>query len=138
VAPPDPRKQLLLPANPKVYPATSQKRFHSFGESGHFTSACSAMIYRDELLFGGGDQQHSFTCEPFHNLVHHAVLSEDGVSFHAERAPEEQQSEFFTSEDRWCRPVMAKTGPDGALWVVDMYRYMIEHPQWLPKEGQEE
>jgi len=33
---------------------------------------------------------------------------------------------------------MARTGPDGALWVVDMYRYMIEHPQWLPKEGQDE
>ncbi len=141
VAPPDPRKQLLLPANPKVYPATSQKRFHSFEQSGHFTSACSAMIYRDELLFGDGggeDIQHSFTCEPFHNLVHHAVLSHDGVSFHAQRAQEEQQSEFFTSADRWCRPVMARTGPDGALWVVDMYRYMIEHPQWLPKEGQEE
>ncbi len=138
IAPPDPRKQLLLPANPKVYPATSEKRFHSFEQSGHFTSACSAMIYRDELLFGGGETQHSFTCEPFHNLVHHAVLRDDGVSFHAERAQEEQQSEFFASEDRWCRPVMARTGPDGALWIVDMYRYMIEHPQWLPKEGQEE
>lgn len=137
-APPDPRKQLLLPANPKVYPATSEKRFHSFEESGHFTSACSAMIYRDELLFGRGENQHAFTCEPFHNLVHHAVLRDDGVSFHAERAPEEQQSEFFTSEDRWCRPVMAQTGPDGALWIVDMYRYMIEHPQWLPEEGREE
>ncbi|MBI2477719.1 MAG: HEAT repeat domain-containing protein, partial [Planctomycetia bacterium] len=138
VAPPDPRKQLLLPANPKVYPVTSEKRFHSFEQSGHFTSACSAMIYRDELLFGGGETQHSFTCEPFHNLVHHAVLRDDGVSFHAERAQEEQQSELFASEDRWCRPVMARTGPDGALWVVDMYRYMIEHPQWLPKEGQDE
>lgn len=138
IAPPDPRKQLLLPANPKVYPVTSEKRFHSFEQSGHFTSACSAMIYRDELLFGGGETQHSFTCEPFHNLVHHAVLRDDGVSFHAERAKEEQQSEFFASADRWCRPVMARTGPDGTLWIVDMYRYMIEHPQWLPKAGQEE
>ncbi len=33
------------------------------------------------------------------------------------------------------RPVMARTGPDGALWIVDMYRYMIEHPDWLPAEG---
>jgi len=30
---------------------------------------------------------------------------------------------------------MTRTGPDGALWVVDMYRYMIEHPDWLPAEG---
>jgi putative heme-binding domain-containing protein len=33
---------------------------------------------------------------------------------------------------------MVRTGPDGALWIVDMYRYMIEHPHWLPKEGQDE
>ena len=33
---------------------------------------------------------------------------------------------------------MARTGPDGALWVVDMYRYMIEHPDWLPPEGKKE
>lgn len=34
---------------------------------------------------------------------------------------------------------MVRTGPDsGQLWIVDMYRYMIEHPQWLPKEGQDE
>ncbi len=33
---------------------------------------------------------------------------------------------------------MARTGPDGALWIVDMYRYMIEHPDWLPPEGRDE
>jgi hypothetical protein len=33
---------------------------------------------------------------------------------------------------------MVRTGPDGALWVADMYRYMIEHPQWLPQNGKEE
>ena len=27
-----------------------------------------------------------------------------------------------------------RTGPDGCLWVVDMYRYVIEHPQWIPPE----
>ena len=33
---------------------------------------------------------------------------------------------------------MVRTGPDGALWVVDMYRYMIEHPEWLPQNGKDE
>jgi putative heme-binding domain-containing protein len=46
--------------------------------------------------------------------------------------------DFFASKDRWSRPVIARTGPDGALWVADMYRYMIEHPQFLPKEGKDE
>ncbi len=139
-APPDPRKQLLVPGNPKVYPAKSpQKRFHSFEQSGRFTSACSAMIYRDELLFPRTDAtQHAFTCEPFHNLVQHNIIVEDGVSFTSHRDPAEPDTDFFASKDRWCRPVMAQTGPDGALWIVDMYRYMIEHPQWLTPEGREE
>jgi hypothetical protein len=96
------------------------------------------MIYRDDLLLPRDEVMHGFTCEPFHNLVHHAVVKSDGVSFSASRAPAEASREFFASTDRWCRPVLTRTGPDGALWVVDMYRYMIEHPQWLPPEGREE
>ncbi|MCE9554641.1 MAG: c-type cytochrome [Planctomycetes bacterium] len=138
-ASPDPRRQLTEEANPKVYPISHvQKRYHNFQQSGRFTSACSAMIYRDELLFPRGPNQHSFTCEPVHNLVHHRVLTEDGVSFTAARPKEESQREFLASSDPWCRPVMARTGPDGALWIVDMYRYVIEHPEWLPPDGQKE
>jgi len=212
-APPDPRN-LMTPSNPPVYAAAqAEKRFHSFEQSGRYTSACSGMVYLDELLFGaesrsclpgrtsaddaplpakanaqGADQphaslgrdevaksfpaertyqtqsfpaertyqtqsfpaertymsglaiQHAFTCEPFSNLVQHNLLIDDGVSFRLERDPAEAdaKTDFFASEDRWCRPVMVRTGPDGALWIVDMYRYMIEHPQWLPKEGQDE
>ncbi len=138
-APPDPRNQLILPRNPKVYPAKSpQKRFHNFQQSGRFTSACSAMIYRDQLLFHEKNVQHGFTCEPFHNLVQHFLVKNDGTTFQANRSPDEPKLDFFASKDRWCRPVMATTGPDGALWIVDMYRYMIEHPQWLTPEGKEE
>ena len=139
-APPDPKKPVVTPVNPRVYPAKSpQKRFHSFRQSGRFTSACSGMVYRDDLLFRRVDgEQHAFTCEPFHNLVQHNVIFRDGVSFRFRRDPAEANYDFFASRDRWCRPVMARTGPDGALWVVDMYRYMIEHPQWLPAHGQDE
>ncbi|MEO2048449.1 MAG: PVC-type heme-binding CxxCH protein [Pirellulales bacterium] len=139
VAPPEPRRQLILPRNPKVYPAKEpQKRFHSFRQSGRFTSACSAMIYRDQRLFTDSNKQHGFTCEPFHNLVQHFAVQNEGVSFIAERSPAEAKFDFFASTDRWCRPVMATTGPDGALWIADMYRYMIEHPQWLTLAGREE
>lgn len=136
-AAPDPRRQ-LRPQNPPVFQATpAQKRFHSFHQSGRFTSACSPSINRDEILFSDG-QIHAFTCEPFHNLVQHMILRRDGCSFTATRAEADGALDFFASEDRWSRPVMARTGPDGALWVVDMYRYMIEHPDWLLKEGQTE
>jgi len=140
IAAPDPTKQVVTPLPPKVFPASSpEKRFHSFNEAGHFTSACSGMIYRDELLFPrAAGEQHAFTCEPFHNLVQHNIVTDDGVSFTAHRAAPEGTLDFFASEDRWTRPVMVRTGPDGALWVVDMYRYMIEHPEWLPAAGRDE
>ncbi len=139
VAAPDPTHQVVVPLNPKVWPVSPQeKRFHSFEQGGHFTSACSGMIYRDTLLFPAGPEMHAFTCEPFHNVVQHNIVTPDGVTFAAHRDPAEPTADFFASEDRWCRPVMARTGPDGALWVVDMYRYMIEHPDWLPENGKAE
>jgi len=137
VAAPDPVHQVVTPKNPPVFPASApEKRFHSFNEAGHFTSACAAQIYRDDWLFGATEDRHAFTSEPFHNLVQHNLVRDEGVSFSARRGEAEGERDFFASEDRWCRPVMTRTGPDGALWVLDMYRYMIEHPEWLPPEGQ--
>ena len=139
VAPPNP-KVLLTEGNPPVYPALPpEKRYHSFSQAGRYTSACSALIVGDPLLFdwsGPTGRQHALICEPVHNLVQHLVLEPDGFSFNATRSPGEL--DFFASEDRWCRPVMVRTGPDGALWLADMYRYMIEHPHWLPNHGRNE
>jgi len=139
VAAPDVRKQLRMPPNPRVYQnKPPQKRFHSFEQSGRFTSACGPTIYRDDLLFARAPGlTHAFTCEPFHNVVQHHLLRIEGPSFEGERA-DDGDLDFFASADRWCRPVMSRTGPDGALYVVDMYRYMIEHPDWLPQGGRDE
>ena len=142
VAAPDPRVQLMVPLNPKVYAVSgSQFQFDrtqaSPGHPGHFTSACGASLYRDELLFPRNEIQHGFVCEPVHNLVHHVVLRDNGVTFAGSRAEDEQDREFLASEDLWFRPVFTRTGPDGALWVVDFYRYTVEHPQFLPPGGKE-
>lgn len=145
VPPPDPREQLIKPFPPKVYAASRHaRRYNAFDIQDHFQSACSAVVYRDDLLFpredgsSGTRTQHAFVCDPVHNLVHHSILTDAGVTFTAARAADEQTSEFFASTDNWCRPVMALTGPDGALWVVDMYRFMIEHPEYLPDIGRKE
>lgn len=136
---PNPIRFVLPPGSPEVFPASrAEKRFHSFKEAGHFTSACSGMIYGDQRLFASGPSYHAFTCEPFHNLVQHNLLYDDGVSFGYQRPVGEGTFDFFASEDRWCRPVMVRTGPDGGLWIADMARYMIEHPDWLPPEGKSE
>jgi putative membrane-bound dehydrogenase-like protein len=135
-APSETKVQVIVPEAPTIFGLSPpERRFHTFDHVNRFTSACSAIIYRDDLLFGNDGRRHAFVCEPVHNLVHHEVLSPRGGTFTAARPAEEETSEFLASEDRWFRPVQVRTGPDGALWVVDMYRYIVEHPEWLPPEG---
>ena len=84
---PDTRRQVRTPRNPRVFAnKPPQKRFHSFEQSGRFTSACGPSIYRDTILFGRSGVTHAFTCEPFHNVIQRSVIREDGVSFSGERA----------------------------------------------------
>ena len=66
--------------------------------------------------------------------MHRMVLEPDGVSFRGRRGPNESDREFLASSDNWFRPTMLKTGPDGALWIADMYRAVIEHPEWIPDD----
>jgi len=145
-APPEGRVLLPPMPSPVVFPAKPpEKRFHGFDQSGHFTSACSGMIYRDDRLFPSSSSDgpawkklDAFTCEPFHNLVQHIGVTRSGASFEGKRLGKEGEPDFLSGTDRWFRPVIARTGPDGGLWIADMYRYMIEHPHWLPEEGKAE
>lgn len=99
--------------------------------AGQFTAACGIDIYRGDALpaeyYG-----NSFTCEPTGSLVHREVIAPDGPTFKG-RSPYEGR-EFLASRDPWCRPVYCGDGPDGALYVCDMYRAVIEHPQFVPPE----
>lgn len=117
-----------------VYPTSKlQERPNDQFAAGHFTSACSPTVYKG-AAFGPEFQGNVFCCEPVHNLVHRDILAAKGASFTAKRSPE--KAEFLSSTDPWCRPVNLCPGPDGALYVVDMYRAVIEHPQWIPLEMQ--
>ncbi|HQU45746.1 MAG TPA: HEAT repeat domain-containing protein, partial [Pirellulales bacterium] len=73
-----------------------------------------------------------FTCEPTGNLVHCETIEPAGATFVGH--PQREGVEFLASPDTWFRPVNLETGPDGALYVVDMYRAVIEHPQFVPDE----
>jgi putative heme-binding domain-containing protein len=135
---PDPRVDVPeVPGNAPVYPASvTLTRFNDFHTANRFTSACSTMVYRDDL-FGAGFENAMFVSEPVHNLVHRSAMSRRGLTWSSRRVEEEQRSEFLASTDNWFRPTMIKTGPDGALWIADMYRLVIEHPEWIPIEWQQ-
>jgi putative membrane-bound dehydrogenase-like protein len=137
LAAPDPRVHVsVTPGASAVFPISrTLARFNSPDSANHFTSACSCIVYRDEL-FGPHFSNSSFVSEPVHNLVHREVIAAQGVTFTSRRAPDEQTSEFLASSDNWFRPTSLGTGPDGAVWVADMYRAVIEHPQWIPLDWQ--
>jgi putative membrane-bound dehydrogenase-like protein len=125
------------PGAAAVFPLSrTLPRFNNPGSANHFTSACSAIVYRDDL-FGPAFSHSTFVSEPVHNLIHREILSAKGVTFSSRRAPDEQQSEFLASSDNWFRPTSIQTGPDGALWIADMYRAVIEHPEWIPRDWQQ-
>ena len=115
----------------EVFPITVRPRFEILSNVGQFTSACGLTLYLGGEFPAGFDKV-SFVAEPVHNLVHRDVLEPRGVTFTARRAHEER--EFLASTDRWFRPVNLYTGPDGALYVLDYYREVIEHPEWTSAE----
>ncbi|MGE5194744.1 MAG: PVC-type heme-binding CxxCH protein, partial [Deltaproteobacteria bacterium] len=100
--------------------------------AGTFTAACGVLIYRGDALPHDAYYGNSFVCEPTGNLVHRDILEPDGPTFKS-HYPQEGV-EFLASPDEWFRPVDLANGPDGALYVVDMYRAVIEHPEWVPAE----
>ncbi len=134
-APPSGTVQISVdPGAAPCYPVSrTLPRFNDFSMANRFTSACGAMIYDDDL-FGPDFMGNSFVSEPVHNLVHREIVAPQGYTFTSRRADDEQESEFLASRDNWFRPTMIKTGPDGALYVTDMYRRVIEHPEWVPDD----
>ncbi|MFO0865910.1 MAG: PVC-type heme-binding CxxCH protein [Gemmataceae bacterium] len=135
--PPSPRINVSeTPGASRVYPISKpQPRFNTPAGLNHFTSACSAIIYRDDF-FGPEFYGNSFVAEPVHNLIHREVMERKGITFTSRRAADEKESEFLASSDNWFRPTTIAVGPDGCLWIADMYRQVIEHPEWIPKDWQ--
>lgn len=103
-------------------------------EIGHFTSACGLTVYTGGI-FPGPYAASSFVCEPVSNLLHVDLLTDNGVTFSGARHRQDQ--EFLASTDSWFRPVNTAIGPDGALYVVDFYRFLVEHPAWIPRADEQ-
>jgi mono/diheme cytochrome c family protein len=93
-----------------------------------FTAACGPVIYSGNLFnkkyFG-----NAFVAEPSANLIKRNILTSDGYKVDGKQAYEGK--EFLSSEDERFRPVNLYNGPDGALYVVDMYRGIIQHKTYI-------
>ena len=98
---------------------------------GFITSGCSPLIYRGEALPEDcyGD---NFVCDPANNLIHREKLVPNGAVFAAKRTYPDR--EFLASTDNWFRPCALAIGPDGAVYVADFYREVVETPLSLPDD----
>ena len=132
VSPPSPGvAAATYPDANRVFPISRPlERFNDPSHINRVTSGCGLGLYRDTLL-GEAFYGDAFVCEPVHNLVRRLKLQPKGVTFSAYRPEGETAPEFLASTDNWFRPAEIRTGPDGGLWVVDMYRFLVEHPRWV-------
>lgn len=97
--------------------------------AGYFTGATGVTIYRGDA-WPREWQGLAIVGDVGSNLVHRKRLATSGVGFVGTRIDE--ASEFVSSSDIWFRPVQFANAPDGSLYILDMYREVIEHPASLP------
>jgi len=124
----------LVPANLRIWPLRVtpgiNRGYQSLDATGRMTAvtaACGPLVYRGALLpdLAG----NAFVCEPSGNLIKRIALDPQGDTIVGRNITE--GSEFIASTDERFRPVNLADGPDGALYIVDMYRGIIQHRIYL-------
>ncbi len=122
----------ILTDNQKVYPLhpTTVNRGYAEGILNkdsllvNVTAACGPLVYRGDQ-FPDDYHLNAFVCEPEANLVKRNILTFGALETTAKQAWDNR--EFIASTDEGFRPVNLLGGPDGAMYVVDMHRGIIQH-----------
>ncbi len=107
-----------------------EKRLRSNNTLNHFTASCGQSIYRGDRLPKDfvGDY---IVCEPVGRIVRRAKVYDIKGKTFLKNAYD--SAEFISSSDMNFRPVNSATGPDGNLYIVDMYRGIIQQGNWTKK-----
>jgi putative membrane-bound dehydrogenase-like protein len=109
-----------IAGNPEIHPITDRVRQVDF--HGRFTAAAGHELYTARLFPQEYWNRTAFVCEPTGHLAATFVLEPKGANF----------SSFvgwnlLASDDEWTAPIAAAVGPDGAVWVIDWYNYIVQH-----------
>lgn len=90
---------------------------------GGFTAAAGHALYTARAFPQEYWNRVAFIAEPTGRLVHRHVLEQVGAGFKEKG----DGWNMVASSDNWFGPVVAKVGPDGALWISDWYNFIIQH-----------
>ena len=122
------RRIFPIRSSPAVNRGYIPGTFDEEGKLLEFTSACGPLVYRGNGLPQNYDGD-IFVCEPTSNLIRQNKITEDGFMLSAKSAY--PNKEFLASTDERFRPISLASGPDGALYVVDMYKGIIQHAPYM-------
>ncbi len=129
----DPATNVLIARDPTVWPARVNPGVNRGYQKGVLrpdgtlaatSSSCAPLVYRG-TNFPTEFRGDVFSCDPAANIVRRTVLSEEDGKLAGRNAYE--RAEFIASTDERFRPVHLAAGPDGCLYVVDLYRGVIQH-----------
>lgn len=98
------------------------KNFRQVDVFGGFTAAAGHNLYTARSFPKEYWNRIAFICEPTGHLLHKAVMERDGAGY-----KEKDDWNMLAGVDEWVSPVFAEVGPDGALWVLDWYNFIIQH-----------
>lgn len=109
-----------IAGNAPMHPITDNVRQVDY--HGHFTAAAGHALYTARTYPRQYWNRTAFITEPTGHLVATFVLDKQGTDFKSRNA-----WNLLASDDEWCAPIMAEVGPDGNVWVIDWYNYIVQH-----------
>ena len=89
---------------------------------GGFTAGAGSALYTARTYPKHYWNRTAFVAEPTGHLVATFTLHPDGTDFHSHNA-----WNLVASDDEWTSPILAEVGPDGQVWVIDWYNFIVQH-----------
>ncbi len=89
---------------------------------GGFTAGAGSALYTARTFPKHYWNRTAFVAEPTGHLVATFTLHQDGTDFHSHNA-----WNLIAGDDEWFAPILAEVGPDGQVWVIDWYNFIVQH-----------
>jgi uncharacterized protein len=97
-------------------------RVRQVDHHGGYTAAAGHALYTARTYPREYWNRTAFVTGPTGKLIGNFTLRRDGAGFTARN-----NSNLFASVDEWTAPINAEVGPDGQVWFIDWYNYIVQH-----------